>query len=133
MAEKSLEVEIVTPAEKIFSGEALSVSVPGALSPFEILFNHAPIVSALDMGIVKIKDISNKIITFAVNSGFAEVKNNKVSILVESAVNSEMINIDEVKANIEELTGKLTSAGKNETQEIKQLIASAENMLKAVK
>lgn len=133
MAEKSLEVEIVTPAEKIFSGEALSVSVPGALSPFEILFNHAPIVSALDMGIVKIKDSSNKKITFAVNSGFAEVKNNKVSILVESAVNSEMINIQEVKAKIDELTSKLSSASKNEVKEIKQLIASAENMLKAVK
>lgn len=133
MAEKSLEVEIVTPAEKIYSGEAFSISVPGALSPFEILYNHAPIVSALDIGIVKINDISNKKITFAVNSGFVEVKNNKVSILVEAAINSEMINIEEVNSKIMELNAKISTAPKTEHKEIKQGIASFENMLKAVK
>lgn len=134
MAEKSLHVEIVTPAEKIYSGNAMSVTVPGALSPFEILFNHAPIVSSLDIGQVKITDVSNKNIKFAVSTGFAEVKDNKVSILVEEAVNADSISREVVVAEIDSLKSNLReTTDKGIATEIKKLISIAENKLRTVK
>ena len=53
---KLLQVEIVTPQRVIFSGTAQSVTVPGSKSPFQVLFNHAPIVSSLDCGLTKLID-----------------------------------------------------------------------------
>lgn len=131
MAEKSLDVEIVTPKEKVFKGEAVSVSVPGLLSPFQILYNHAPIVSALEIGIVKIVDINNISINFATTTGFVEVKDNKVSILVESAISAEDIDINTLNASIESLRVKIEGLeDKSEKEELKTLLKEAENQLK---
>ena len=131
MAEKSLDVEIVTPKEKVFKGEAESVSVPGLLSPFQILYNHAPIVSALEIGIVKIVDINNTTINFATTTGFVEVKDNKVSILVESAIGAEDIDINILNASIENLHVKIEGLeNKSEKEELKILLKEAENQLK---
>lgn len=83
--EKLLEVEIISPQKVLFSGKARSVSVPGAMSPFQILYNHAPIVSSLNNGITKIVDETDSLLFFKTSSGFVEVRNNRVSILVERA------------------------------------------------
>ncbi|RPI66540.1 MAG: hypothetical protein EHM43_11245, partial [Ignavibacteriae bacterium] len=53
----TLNVSIVTPQSTAFEGKALAVSVPGTQSPFQVLYNHAPIISSLDIGIVKIEDL----------------------------------------------------------------------------
>jgi ATP synthase F1 epsilon subunit len=91
MSEKLLDIEIVSPQQQIFKGKAQSVNVPGALSPFQILFNHAPIFSTTDIGIVKIVSSNNEQLFFAVNSGFVEVANNNVSIVVEQACSPDEI------------------------------------------
>jgi len=83
--EKLLDVEIVTPGKTVFIGKAQSVTVPGTLAPFQILFNHAAIVSSLDPGTIRIFDDEGKNVFFATGKGFAEVNKNLVSILVESA------------------------------------------------
>lgn len=80
----NLNVEIITPAEVIFSGEAISISLPGTKSPFQVLSGHAPIVSSLENGKIKI-DLGKEEKLFQSSTGFAEVNNNKVSVLVESA------------------------------------------------
>lgn len=131
MADKILNVEIVTPKEKVYIGQATSVSVPGSQSPFEILFNHAPIVSSLDLGSVKIDDTSEGTIKFATATGFVEVNDNKVSILVESAKDSKNIEQSVVAEQISELKKKLKSIiDKGEAEEVKKMIAEAENQLK---
>ena len=79
-----LNIEIITPAEVIFKGNADSISLPGTKAPFQVLKDHAPIVSSLDEGKIKI-DISGKEKIFQSSTGFAEINNNKVSVLVESA------------------------------------------------
>lgn len=86
MAEKKLYVEIITPKEVIYKGDAQSVTVPGSKSPFQILFNHAPIVSSLDKGQIKIAGTDNKETIYATGTGFVELQNNRVSILVEDAL-----------------------------------------------
>ena len=83
----NLNVEIITPAEVIFKGEATSVSLPGSKAPFQVLSGHAPIVSSLDNGQIKV-DTKNGEKIFQSSTGFAEINNNKVSVLVESAQES---------------------------------------------
>ncbi len=107
MAEKNLKIEIITPQSVVFSGDAISVNVPGSLSPFEVLYNHAPIVSSLEYGIIKIKLTNNKELFYATNSGFIEVKQNVVSILVEQAVDSQSIKANQVIATIDNLKNEI--------------------------
>ncbi len=82
--EKALKIEIVTPQKLVFEGNAVSISLPGSGSPFQVLKGHAPIVSTLDKGQIKIDTGSGKKI-FESNGGFTEVNNNVVSVLVETA------------------------------------------------
>ena len=78
-------LEIITPDKKIFEGEVKLTQVPGSKGGFEILTNHAPIISTLEKGTIKIQDKSGKEHLFEVNGGVIENKSNKIIILVESA------------------------------------------------
>lgn len=98
--ENTINVEVVTPRNVIFSGQAISITVPGAVGAFQILFNHAPIVSALNPGIIKISDDKGNDILFAAASGFVEVKKNVASIIVEKALMKNEIKSDEATADL---------------------------------
>jgi len=84
MSEHLLDIDIVTPQKIIFSGKCISVAIPGAQSPFQVLYNHAPIVSALEIGAIKIVNEDNSEIVYATEGGFVEVLKNRVSIVVET-------------------------------------------------
>ena len=80
-----MTLEILTPEKKIFSGEVYGVQLPGIDGSFEVLEKHAPLVSALKAGKLKIlKDKSNTEL-FTIRGGFVEVLNNKATVLVEGA------------------------------------------------
>lgn len=79
-----MQVEIITPDKEIFNGEAMLVQLPGIDGSFEILNNHAPLISALKEGRIKIKKSKeSKEEFFEINGGVIEVLNNKVLILAE--------------------------------------------------
>jgi F-type H+-transporting ATPase subunit epsilon len=78
-----MHLEIITPDKKIYTGEVTSVSVPGAMGRFEMLQNHAPIISTLLNGKVKIKD-KDGVKMFDVKGGVVENLKNKIVILAES-------------------------------------------------
>jgi len=78
-------LEIITPDKKIFGGEVKLVQLPGSKGAFEILTNHAPILSTLDKGTIKIQDMNNNEQLFEVDGGVVENKSNKIIVLVESA------------------------------------------------
>jgi len=78
-----MQVEILTPDKHIFSGEASSVTVPGTLGSFEILNNHAPIISTLDDGKLVVRTSGSSEI-FRIRGGVVEVNENKVIVLAES-------------------------------------------------
>lgn len=90
---KELNVEIVTPSKSAYSGKANSVSVPGSAGAFQILFNHAPIISSLDIGEIKIEETDGKVLIFAASGGTVEVLNNNVLLLVESIESPEDIDL----------------------------------------
>lgn len=78
-----MQLIVLTPEKEIFSGAITSVKVPGTSGQFEILSNHAPIVSSLSNGTVRITDINGKDKTFEIEKGFIEVLRNEVSLLVQ--------------------------------------------------
>jgi F-type H+-transporting ATPase subunit epsilon len=82
-----MELEILTPERKIYSGEVYGIQLPGISGSFEILDKHAPLVSALGKGNMKVLvDKANNNALYEVSGGFVEVLNNKVTVLVEKAI-----------------------------------------------
>ncbi|HVU56756.1 MAG TPA: ATP synthase F1 subunit epsilon [Puia sp.] len=82
-----MNLEILTPERTLFSGDVYGVQLPGVSGLFEVLEKHAPLVSALKAGKVKVlKDNKSHLAYFTIQSGFVEVIHNKVTVLVEGAV-----------------------------------------------
>ena len=81
-----MNLVILSPEKEIYTGDVKSVQVPGAVGSFQMLENHAPIVSALVKGNVNVVTSKGEKLTFSVNGGFVEMLNNEVSLLV-SGVN----------------------------------------------
>jgi F-type H+-transporting ATPase subunit epsilon len=85
-----MNLEILTPEKKLFSGDVYGVQLPGVSGLFEVLGNHAPLVSALKAGRLKVlKDKNTHVDFYDIQSGFAEVINNNVTVLVEGATHVE--------------------------------------------
>jgi F-type H+-transporting ATPase subunit epsilon len=77
-----LKLKIVTPEKVVYDGNADNVTVPGTLGSFEILTDHAPIVSSLESGNVKYS-LSGKSQEISILGGFVEVRRNEVDVCVE--------------------------------------------------
>jgi F-type H+-transporting ATPase subunit epsilon len=81
-----MNLEILTPEKKLYSGEVYGVQMPGISGSFEVLEKHAPLVSALKSGRIKVlKDKQNHFAFFDIQGGFVEVINNRVTVLAEGA------------------------------------------------
>ncbi len=78
-------LEIIAPDKKLYSGEVDLVQVPGSKGSFEILRNHAPIISTLERGQIKIVDQKGSTSFFEVDGGVIEAKNNKIIVLAETS------------------------------------------------
>jgi F-type H+-transporting ATPase subunit epsilon len=83
-SEKGFQIEIVTPLKQYFSGEVLSVTAPGESGQFQILKNHAPLLSSLLSGKVKLSLPDRTEQSFSITDGFLEVSSNKAILLTES-------------------------------------------------
>ena len=77
-------LEIITPVKKIYSGEVKLLQVPGTKGSFEILKNHAPIISTLEKGIVRIITVEDVEASYPINGGVLEVKENHIMVLAEA-------------------------------------------------
>lgn len=80
---KTFELEIVTPEAQIFAGSVKSVQVPGSDGSFQVLVNHAPIISTLGKGTVKLVKDDGETLSYNTQDGVIEVLKNKAIILVE--------------------------------------------------
>lgn len=80
-----MTLEILTPDKKVFSGDVYGVQLPGINGLFEVLDKHAPLVSALKDGKLKILKDKTQTTSYNIQSGFVEVLNNKTVVLVEAA------------------------------------------------
>lgn len=78
-----MKVEIITPEKSLYSGDATFVYLPGSDGSLGILNRHAPLISSLKKGTLRVKDNAGKEHRFEINGGTAEVSNNVVTILAE--------------------------------------------------
>ena len=79
-----MKIEIITPDKKIFDGEIKSVRVPGKKGSFQVLKDHAPIISTLENGLVRIINQENNELIFDISGGVIEVEANKIILLADS-------------------------------------------------
>ena len=79
----ALELEIITPDRKVFQGEVKSATFPGTLGTFQVLSNHAPIISTLFKGPMSYENEEGSH-NFQIDGGVVEVLNNKITVLAES-------------------------------------------------
>ncbi len=76
-------LEILSPEQKLFSGEVESVTLPGTLGEFTVLKRHAPLISSLNQGEIKYRLKNGEEQRVAIRNGFVEVLKNHVSVCIE--------------------------------------------------
>jgi F-type H+-transporting ATPase subunit epsilon len=97
MFDRPFAVEIITPERSVLKVQAVSVSAPGVQGNFQVLYNHAPLLSALGPGKVKVKGTDGKEYLYATGGGFLEVRDNQTIIMLESAERPEDIDVDRAR------------------------------------
>ena len=110
MYEKPFKLQIITPGKVVFQDGATSVSAPGTLGGFQILCDHAPLISTIEVGELKVKDTKGNDLLYATSGGFVEVKDNNVVVLAETAELATEIDVDRAKAAGERASARLHSA-----------------------
>jgi len=93
----AINLEIITPSKKAFSADVKSVTVPGTKGSFQVLYNHAPLISTLDVGEIKIHMLDDKVVHYSTGGGTVEVNNNKILVLADSIEAIEDIDPERAK------------------------------------
>jgi F-type H+-transporting ATPase subunit epsilon len=110
-----LMLEIVTPEKLAFSGKVEDVTIPGAEGEFGVLRGHAALLSAVDIGELNFTREGKKTY-YALNTGYAEVTGDKVTILVETAERADLIDKERAKRAKDNAESKLAKMSKDEVE-----------------
>ena len=127
---ENLHLEIVTPFGKTFSEEVVSCVVPGVKGQFQVLTNHAPVISNITIGAIKIQTNAKDKIFIATSGGFCEVRNNQIKVIVESAEKSEDIDVGRAVKSKERAEERLkTKSEKSDDVRAKLALSRAINRI----
>jgi F-type H+-transporting ATPase subunit epsilon len=110
-----LMLEIVTPEKLAFSGKVEDVTLPGTEGEFGVLRGHAALLSSIDIGELNFTK-ENKKTFYALNTGYAEVTADKVTVLVETAERSDLIDKERAKRAKENAEAKLAKMSKDDVE-----------------
>jgi len=108
---KEINVEIITPSKSAYKGDVRTIWVPGELGNFQVLYNHAALLSNLDVGKIKIEDLKGQVIEYVTGGGTVEVKDNKVLVLADSVETKEEIDIARAKLSYLRAKERLAKRG----------------------
>ena len=117
-----LTLEIVTPERISFAGAVEEVTVPGTEGEFGVLRGHASLLSSVDVGELSFTQ-DHKKFRYAVNVGYAEVTASKVTVLVETAERSDMIDLERARRAKERAEGKMAKTPKEDADFEKMRLA----------
>jgi F-type H+-transporting ATPase subunit epsilon len=92
------DLEIVTPKRVEFTGQVASVTCPGVQGRFQVLHGHAPFLSSLDVGFMKVTGEDGKDVLYAVSGGIAQVFHNQMRVLADTAERAESIDIERARS-----------------------------------
>jgi F-type H+-transporting ATPase subunit epsilon len=111
---KEFKLEIVTPSKSIYDDIVKSVTFPGEMGEFQVLFNHAAMISVIAIGKMKIEKEDGNVLFYATSGGTVEVNNNKVLFLAETAELSDKIDIERAQKAMERAKERLSHENKSE-------------------
>jgi F-type H+-transporting ATPase subunit epsilon len=112
----SLQVRVIAPDRTVWDAEADEVILPSTTGQLGILGGHAPLLSALDTGVMRVRP-GKEWVPIALMGGFAEVDNDLVTILVNGAEKGDDINVDEARKAYEEAQSRAENAADASKQE----------------
>jgi F-type H+-transporting ATPase subunit epsilon len=119
-----MKLQILTPDKIVFDGEVEALLVPGAAGPFEILKDHAPILSSLVPGELRVKK-DRKESFYAVSGGFLEFHANQAVVLAEAAETPEEIDLKRVAAAKQRAIDDLNNPAANNRTAAQKALARA--------
>lgn len=111
-----LMLEIVSPEKMVFSGKIEEVTIPGTEGEFGVLRGHEPFLSSVDIGELNLLKEGNKRTYYAVNTGYAEVTSDKVTLLVETAERSDDIDKDRALRAKDNAESRLSQLNKEDVE-----------------
>jgi F-type H+-transporting ATPase subunit epsilon len=126
---ETFQAQILTPDGKLFDGQVNAIQVPGIKGSFEMRYNHAPVISTLEIGRVRVITESAGVNYYAVSGGFVEMNNNKMTLLAEAAERVEDIDAERAKRAKNRALEELMKR-KQDKKEIILALKRAENRLK---
>jgi F-type H+-transporting ATPase subunit epsilon len=126
MAQK-LTLELVTPAKQVLSEAVDEITAPGSMGQFGVLPGHTPMLTTLDVGELSYRK-GNEIFYVAVNWGYVEIEENRVTILVETAEIEDEIDLERAKAAL----GRAEEALAEMSAEEKQYLVMQQALARAM-
>jgi len=130
MADKNYTLDIVTPTRTVFSGPVQSFSAPGVAGGFQVLYNHAPFLASIGVGVVRLTDTGGKEFRYATSGGFVEVNSNKVILLAETAERSDEIDSARAEEAKKRAAERLQKKENIDIERARAALARALNRLK---
>lgn len=126
-----LDLEIISPEKKVYTGKVRSITIPGTKGNFQVLYNHAPLISTFEIGIIKLDLSDNSTRIFTTSGGSVEVLDNKILILSDTVEPIESIDIERARSAKERAENRLTKKeGVIDVDRAKVALARALNRIK---
>jgi F-type H+-transporting ATPase subunit epsilon len=127
----SINIRVIAPDRTVFDTQVEEVILPSSTGQLGILKNHAPLLSALEIGVMRVK-IDGKSVPVYLNGGFAEIDNNQLIVLVNSAEKGSNIDQNVAQQDLEAATVMVNQAVTNkEKLDATQAIRKAKARLQA--
>ena len=121
----TLNIKIIAPDRTVWDAQAQEIILPSSTGQLGILTGHAPLLTALDIGVMRVR-VDKEWMPIVLMGGFAEVENNQLTILVNGAEEASQIDLAEAEKNLEEATQLL-----NDSASSKEKIEATQNIRKA--
>ncbi|MDG2989745.1 F0F1 ATP synthase subunit epsilon [Candidatus Synechococcus calcipolaris G9] len=111
-----MAVRVIAPDKTVWDSPAEEVILPSTTGQLGVLSNHAPLITALETGVMRVREDRNWV-AIALMGGFAEVENNEVTVLVNGAERGDLIDREEAKAAFSEAQAKLAQAEQGDSKQ----------------
>lgn len=108
----TLNIRIIAPDRTVWDAEAQEIILPSSTGQLGILTGHAPLLTALDIGVMRVR-VDKEWMPIVLLGGFAEIENNQLTILVNGAEEASQIDLSEAEKNLETATQLLSDASSN--------------------
>ncbi|MEB3230951.1 MAG: ATP synthase F1 subunit epsilon [Leptolyngbyaceae bacterium] len=115
----ALTVRVIAPDKTVWDADAEEVVLPSTTGQLGILGGHAPLLTALDTGVMRVRE-DKEWVPIALMGGFAEVESDEVTVLVNGAERGDSIDLDEAKANYAKAEERVNNAPSDDRREVIQ-------------